>query len=165
MAAPAQHLDRRTRHEQLTPGQRVGEVISVVTIVLMTAFFSAHLSAGTGFFTPAFGLWLQLCLFVPLVASLAAPLTRALGGQRNPARPFEIATDVLMVIGSFALWRVFLFDFTHLADALPGGLRFLLAWVPDWLGRVALALEVAVGLILAVVTTWQYLAVRRRRRG
>ncbi len=50
-----------------------------------------------------------------------------------------------MVIGSVALLRVFPFDFTHLADALTGGLRFLFAWVPDWLGRVALALQVADG--------------------
>jgi hypothetical protein len=146
--------------DHLTMGQRVGEVISVACMLVVIAFFSHHLTLGTGFFTTAFGPWEQLCLFVPLVASLAAPMTHAVVGWRNPARPFEIATDLLLVIGSFWLLRVFPFDFTHLADALPSALRFLLAWVPDWLGRAVLALQVALGLIMAVVTTWQFAAGR-----
>lgn len=149
--------------EHLSMGQRFGEVVSVAVLLALLAFFRNHMTMQTGFFTSTFGTWEQLSLFVPLIASLAAPMVRAVVGWRNPGRPFEIVTYLLEAIGSFWLLRIFPFDFTHLGDALPNGLHFLLAWVPDWLGRAALVLQVALSLVMVVVTTWQFTAARTQR--
>jgi hypothetical protein len=94
-----------------------------------------------------------------MLLGLAAPTVRLLVGRRNPARPFEIVTDVFMVIGAIWLLRVFPFDFSHLGDALPGNLPALLNWVPNWLGKVGLALQIVGGVIALIVTTAQFLKV------
>jgi len=55
-----------------------------------------------------------------------------------------------------------LFNFSHLADALPGAIRFVLAWITNDIGRVFLILQIIIGSITAIFTTWKYLSMRRR---
>ncbi len=156
-AAPPQIPLRRTRdREYLSPGQRFGEVIALAIVALIIGYFWQLWQTEAGFFTAAFGPWEQFWFFGPMTLSLAAPLVRLLVGRRNPARPFEIATDVLMVIGAVWLLRVFPFDFSHLGDALPGSLPTLFNWVPNWFGKLILVLQVVGGTIAAVATSWQF---------
>ncbi len=70
-----------------------------------------------------------------------------------------------MVIGAIWLLRVFPFDFSHLGDALPGNLPALLNWVPNWLGKVGLALQVVGGIIGAIAAKTQFLKVSLRTTG
>ena len=156
MSAPAQKSTVGSDREYLAPAQRFGEMIALVLTALVIAFFWHHWTTGTGFFTTAFGSSEQVWFFSPMFFSLAAPAARIIFGRRNAGRPFEIVTDVLMVIGAIWLLRVFPFDFSHLGDALPAGLAFLLNWVPDWLGRVGLVLQLVGGAIAAIVTMWQF---------
>jgi hypothetical protein len=153
----SQHIDRRIAKERLTPSQRFGEVVSLIISALIIGYFLHLWTIDAGFFTSAFQPPEQFWFFAPMVLATAAPTVRLLVGQRNPARPFEIVTDVLMVIGAIWLLRVFPFDFSHLGDALPGNLPALLNWVPNWLGKVGLALQLVGGAIALIVTTVQFL--------
>ena len=160
-AAPPQIQLRMPRNwtrdrEYLSPGQRFGEVIALAVLAVIIDYFWQLWQMEAGFFTAAFGPWEQFWFFGPMVVSLAAPLVRLLVGRRNPARPFEIATDVLMVIGAVWLLRVFPFDFSHIGGALPGSLPTLFAWVPKWLGRWVLVLQLVGGTIAVVVTAWHF---------
>jgi hypothetical protein len=154
-----QESQRHTEKEYLTPAQRFGEVISLIISALIIGYFLRLWTIGAGFFTSAFGPPEQFWFFAPMLLGLAAPTVRLLVGRRNPARPFEIVTDVFMVIGAIWLLRVFPFDFSHLGDALPGNLPALLNWVPNWLGKVGLALQLVGGVIALIVTTVQFLRV------
>ncbi len=116
----------------------------------------------TGFFTAKFGTMEMVCLYGPMLLSLAAPVVRAVTGRRNPARPFEIVTNIFLACAALWLLLVFPFNFVHLADALPAALRFALVWITGEIGRAVLILQIIVGTIWAVVTTVQYLSVRRR---
>lgn len=160
MTTAAPQIPLHTTREHLTPIRRFGEIISLAVIAVIIGYFWQLWTMGAGFFTAAFGPLEQFWFFGPMIASLAAPITRIVVGRRNPARPFEIATDVLMVIGAIWLLRVFPFDFSHMGDALPGNLPLLFAWVPDWLGRLVLLLQVVGGSISAVATTWQFMRVK-----
>jgi hypothetical protein len=151
-----QESQRRTEKEYLTPAQRFGEVISLIITALIIGYFWRLWTIDAGFFTSAFGPPEQFWFFGPMLLSLAAPLVRMLVGRRNPARPFEIVTDVLMALGAIWLLRVFPFDFSHLGDALPGNLPALLNWVPNWLGKVGLALQLVGGAIGAIAATVQF---------
>ena len=104
----------------------------------------------------------MLCLYGPILLSLAAPLARAFNGRRNAGRPFEAVTDLCLALAAIWLLMVFPFNFSHLADPLPAAIRFFLAWVTNDIGRVIFILQVIVGLMAAIVTTVIYLSVRHR---
>jgi hypothetical protein len=159
MTTAAPQIHERLDKEHLNPAQRVGEVISLTIVVLVIAYFRQLWTMQSGFFTSAFGLWEQFWFFGPMIFGLAAPLIRVVIGRRNPARPCEIATDLVIVLGAFWLLRVFPFDFAHLGDALPGDLPTLFTWVPDWAGRVILVLQAIGGAIALIVTTGQFVQV------
>lgn len=143
----------------LSVPERMGEFILAVMMFLLFGFLAYHQAARTGFFTDKFGLWEMLCLYGPLFAGMSPLLVRAWKGQRHIARPFEIISSLLLAGGSFWLVMVFPFDYTHLADALPFGLRFILTWVTDDIARVVLILQVIIGLVSAMATLWRYISI------
>jgi hypothetical protein len=116
----------------------------------------------TGFFTEKFGGLEMLCLYGPLLFGISAPAIRALTGQRNPARPFEAAASLFLSLGSLGLLTVFPLDYTHLADALPRGLRFLLAWVTDDIARVVLVIQIIIGPFVALIAIWKYVSTHQK---
>ncbi len=154
-------VEQKRDRETLTPAERWLEAAIVVAMLLLFGFLAYHEWTKTGFFTDKFGSLERFCLYGPLIFGLSAPLIRALGGRRNPSRPFEAATSLFLAAGSLWLLIVFPFDFSHLADALPGVLRFVLAWVTNGIGRILLILQVVTGPLSAIATIWKYLSVRR----
>ena len=153
-------LTKSRDHDVLRLEQRAGEMITLVVMALFLAFLVDHQTANTGFFTAKFGILEAMCLYVPLILAFIAPAIRASTGRRNPARPFEVVTSVLLALGSLWLLMVFPFNFAHLADALPSPLHFLLAWVPDSLGKLLLLLQVIISPISALLAGLRFLSVR-----
>jgi hypothetical protein len=158
MKTDVKQIDR----EALTPAQRGGELVSVAVMLLLFAFFVSHQVRQTGFFTAKFGAVEMVCVYGPILFFLVAPVVRAVTGRRNPARPFDVVSNMFLALAAVYLLLVFPFNCAHLADALPSALRFLLAWVTDEIGRVVLILQIIVGTIWAIVTVVIYLSVRRR---
>ncbi len=152
----------KTDKEVLTTGQRLGEIISIIVMLLLGGFFVYHQVANTGFFTAKFGAVEMICLYGPILVSLVAPGVRAVSGRRNPARPFDVAMYVFLAMAALWLLMVFPFNFSHLADALPGAFHFVLAWINNDIGKVCLILQVIIGPISAILTTSKYLSLRRR---
>ncbi len=148
--------------ERLTLSERWAGLIVVLVMLLLFAFFAYHQFTNTGFMTSTFGPVEMLALYGPILVSFAAPVVRALKGRRNPARPFDAATNLFLAIGSLWLAIVFPLSFSHLADPIPGAVRFVISWITDDIGRAVLILQVLIGAITAVLTTFQYVAVSRR---
>jgi len=148
------------RRELLSLPQRLAEsFFSAIALFILGGFFVTHQLLQTGFFTDRFGPVEMVCLYGPLILSLAAPLARALSGQRNPARPVEVVTHLCAALAGLWLLQVFPFDFIHLADALPAELHFLLAWMSDSVGKLLLLLQVAIGVLAALFTLVTYVMV------
>jgi hypothetical protein len=152
----------KANKEILSVPQRWLELAIVPGMLLLLGFFLRHQSANTGFFTAKFGALEMVCLYGPIFLSLVAPVIRAFSGRRNPARPYEAVTRLLLALGSLWLLIVFPFNFSHLADILPSGIQFLLAWVSDDLGKVLLLLQIVIGPFSAALTGWRYFAASRR---
>lgn len=152
----------RIDKDRLSPPARLGEVIMIICMLLLFAFFVYHQSAETGFFTEKFGVLEMICLYVPLLLGMSAPAVRAWTGHRNPARPFEAVTSLLLALGALWLLIVFPFDYSHLADTLPNSVQFILAWVTDGIAKVVFLLQIVFGPISALVTMWRYFANRQR---
>jgi uncharacterized membrane protein HdeD (DUF308 family) len=155
-------VKEKTDKEVLTALQRWGELIIVVALVLLLAFFANHQSTNTGFFTAKFGLLEMVLLYGSILFALIAPIMRALSGRRNPARPLEAASSLFTAIAGLWFLIVFPFNFSHFADTLPTTIRFLFAWITDDIGKIPLILQVILGPISALVTTLKYLSTRRR---
>ena len=56
---------------------------------------------------------------------------------------------------------VFPFNFAHLADTLPEGLRIALSWFTNDIGKIVLILQAILSPISALSTGWQYVSARR----
>lgn len=153
--------ENKTKLEKdlLSISDRVGELVLALLLFLLFGFLAYHQAARTGFFTNKFGIFEMLCLYVPLFAGMIPLLIRAWKGQRHVSRPYEIVSSLLLAGGAFWLVMVFPFDFTHLAEALPFGLRFLLQWVTDDMVRIVLILQVIIGLVMAMATLWRYMSI------
>lgn len=148
--------------EVLTPSQRCGEFISLMAMVLFFAFFVDHQTTQTGFFTARFGVAEMLCVYGPMLLSLMAPIVRVFTGRRNPARPFEVETNGRMALAAIWLLLVFPFNFAHVSDVLPAGIRFLLGWITNDVSKVVLILQLGICPIAAVVSLGKYLSIRQR---
>ena len=66
-----------------------------------------------------------------------------------------------------AAWflSTFPFDFSHLADALPASLRFLISWIGDGIAKVVMVIAIIASIFIIPYTTLLYLAVRRKLTG
>jgi len=148
--------------ETLTPSQRWGGLAIVAVMIVLLGFFALHQLSNTGFFTDKFGTLEMLALYGPILIALAAPIVRAITGQQNPARPFEVAMNVSLAIGSLWLAITFPFNFVHLADVLPSAIRFIFAWISNDIGRLVLILQVIIGATIAPITMLKYLSMRRQ---
>lgn len=155
----------RPSKEVLTSTQRVGELVGIAIMLLVFGYFAEHQATGTGFYTSAFGPMEKFLLYGPLLFAMAAPLARALVGRRNPARPLDVAQNLFSTVSALWLLIVFPFDFTHFAEPLPEGMRFLLSWINDTVGRIGLSVMLIVSPIVALVTAWQFFAHLGREPG
>jgi len=150
-------LRRKGNNEFLSPAQRFGELVAVVIVLLILAFYLYHQFANTGFFTSEFGGWAMFAFYGSIMLSLVPPIARAIIGRRNPVRPLEAGCNLFFAFASLWLLIVFPFNFAHFADALPAAIRFTLSWVTDWIAQVVLFLAFLGGLISACVNVIRYL--------
>ena len=146
----------------LTGSQRWAGLATVVAMLGLLGFFLLHQSTNTGFFTPRFGSFEMLALYLPILVSFAAPIVRAIGGRQNPARPFQAAMSSTLALGSLWLVIIFPFNFARLADVLPSALQFVISWINDDMGRFILILQVLLGIIAAPLTIRKFFSERRQ---
>lgn len=148
--------------DAISVSQRVPELFVVAAMIGLMGFLVYHQQVNSGFFTEKFGVMEMICLYVPILIGLTAPAVRAWTGSRNAARPYEITTSLSLALGSLWLLISFPFSFAHLADTLPEGIRFILAWVTDDIGKIPLILQVIIGPITALLAGWRYMSHRRQ---
>ncbi|MCI0713563.1 MAG: hypothetical protein L0154_25630 [Chloroflexi bacterium] len=152
--------NNHTAKDALDVAQRVGELVGVVAMLLLLAFFIYHQTTDTGFFTSKFGTFEQFLLYGPLLLSFPAPIIRALTGHRNPARPIEAFNSLFLALAAVWYLKGFPFNFEHLADPLPDSIKFVLSWVNNDIGKIPLVLQAIFGPIIAVVLGLQYVVFR-----
>lgn len=156
------NAEKDTKEERLSSTQRWLELLVIPAMLLLFVYLLLHQRRGTGFFTAAFGPLEMFCLYGPIFFALIPPVIRAMTGRRNPARPFDAAMNLFLAAGSLWLVITFPFDFSHLADILPGPARFLLAWMGNGIGRLLLILQAVLGPVTAIPAILKYFSVRRQ---
>lgn len=136
-------------------------MFAIVAILLVTLYFIYSQVLKTGFFTSSFGITEIFLFYFPVPLGILANIVKLLTGRRNPARPIETVDAIAIAVAAFWLFIAFPFNFTHLADLLPGFLRFLLSWIPNYLGRALVFVIGLGGLFSAIHTPIVLFSVRR----
>jgi hypothetical protein len=153
----AQSGNQDFRKDILTLPQRFGQMVSVMAILLILAFYLYHQVANTGFFTSKFGAWEMFAFYGSILLSLFPSLARAWIGRRNPVKPLEAFSNAFSAIALIFLLVVFPFNFTHFADALPIVIRFMFGWLSNDIAKIAMVLAILGTGISAVYNGGRYL--------
>ena len=157
----ARHAEAEAKKDRLSLSDRAGNVVGVVAMLVLLWFFIAHQTSATGFFTSKFGQTEALLFYAPPLLFLITTAAKAAVGRKNVLRPLDVAGIVLSFVALVWVFAVFPFDFSHLADVLPGFLRFLLQWISNDFARGVMALAMIAIPVAAVYTSALYVFVRR----
>jgi hypothetical protein len=136
-----------TNRDRMLPGQRAGEVASVVISALILYFFYENQATGTGFFTSRFGPTEQALFYGTWFVGVAVSLARAAYGRRNPVRPADAFYGLMLAVTALWLLRVFPFDFAHFPDLLPAAVRPAFFWLSNPVGQIGLVLAAVGGFV------------------
>jgi len=157
----ARHAEAEARKDGLSLSDRAGNAAGILTMLVLLWFFIAHQTSSTGFFTSKFGQTEAFLFYAPPLLSIIATAAKAAVGRRNVLRPLDMAGMILSFVALVWVFAAFPFDFSHLADVLPGFLRFLLQWITNDFARGVMALAMIVIPVVAVYTAALYVFVRR----
>lgn len=155
-------MTRQRDRESMSVLERSVELLALIPMALLFMFFAYHQLTNTGFFTASFGPLEMVCLYGPILTSIAAPLVKASSGNRTLARPFEIASNLFLALGSLWLLTAFPFDFYHFGDFFPGPFHFVFSFFTNGIGILFLILQVIGGAISAAVGTARLISVLAR---
>jgi len=148
--------EKEAKREVLKKGERIGQLIGLVGIIIVIIFFAYHLNKPTGFFTSAFGTFDAILFFGVNIFGIVPQIIRFVTNRRTPARPFDIINSVLFLIVLIYFLAKFPFDFSHVAEPLPLSLEFLLSWLSNQIASALMVLGV-IGLLIALpIQTTQY---------
>ena len=157
----ARRAEAEAKKDTLPYSDRVGNVVAVVVIILVTLYFIAHQMWSTGFFTSEFGSLEMFLFYGALIYKIFPTVLKALFGRKNLARPFETFGSVLGTVALAWLFVVFPFKFAYFADVLPSFLRFLLQWISNDIIRVLMVLGIIAAPAMAIYSAILYVFVQR----
>lgn len=157
--------EKEARRDIVPSSERKAQLIPVVGIVVVIAFFVIHQTRPTGFFTEDFGTLASVLLYGMLIAAAVPFLVRGLVGRKNLTRLFEAGAMVVVFVAHVYLLAVFPFNFTHFAAPLPSSLEFLLDWVSATLAKWVLGIGIIGSATFSVFSLLLYLTVKRLLRG
>lgn len=153
--------EKEAKKDILNKSGRFGQIVGIVGIVIVIAFFAYHLTKSTGFFTPAFGDF-DAVLFLGInIFGIFPQAIRLVINRKTPARPFDIINSTLLFVAMIYFIAKFPFDFSHFADPLPSSLEFLISWVSNGLASALMMLGI-IGMLFALpYQTLLYMAIRK----
>lgn len=157
----ARRVEKEARKDVVPSSERVGQIVAIVGIFLVTLFFVAHQFWSTGFFTSKFGPVEAFLFYAAVLFGVVTAAAKGVVGRKNAVRSLEVLGGVLFTVASIWLFIVFPFNFSHFADVLPDFLRFLLQWISDDIVKVLLALGIIAAPIIALYNFVLYVSVRR----
>ncbi|MFW9996326.1 MAG: hypothetical protein ACFFD4_30065 [Candidatus Odinarchaeota archaeon] len=138
-------------------------IVLVVVCILMVLYLAANQVWSTGLFTSAFGTLEMLLLYGSLIYWIGTSALMLLG-YKDLSRDVDSFGGLIYATVSIAwLFAVFPFDFAHIADVLPGFLKFLVQWISNDIARVLLVLLFTVHLIFALFSGVLRVSVRKAR--
>lgn len=156
--------EKELRNDAFKRSDYLATIIGIVAGVGILAFFAYHLMKPTGFFTSAFGSSGALLFFSVALFGFIPQVVRLITRRKTPAKLFELASSMLVLIALIYFLATFPFDFQRFATPLPQSIEFLLSWVSNGVATVLMILGV-IGLCFAIpIQLLQWVHIRRIAR-
>jgi len=159
------HAAKEAIRDRLRPSERVGQLAGVVIAAIVAVYFTVLYTSSSGFFTSKFTTADAVLFFGIAFLGVIPGLVRGIIGRKNATRPLDVILSISMLVAAAWFLSSFPFDFSHLADALPTSLQFLLSWISDGIAKVLMAVAIIASIFMIAYTTLLYLAVRRKLTG
>jgi hypothetical protein len=160
-----QQAAKEASKDVLRLSDRMGQVVGAVISLLVALYFIDLYTSSSGFFTSSFTTADAILFFGIAFLGIIPGLARAVIGRKNVTRPLEIILSISILIATSWFLYTFPFDFSHLADALPSSLQFLLSWISDSIAKVLMVIAIIGTICIIPYTTLLYMAVRRKLLG
>jgi hypothetical protein len=155
------HAEAEAKKDVITFSERAGNIVGVVIGLLAVLYFVLHQQWSTGFFTSEFGTLEMLLFYVSMFFGIISSALRALLSRKNPVRLLEAIGLLFTTVAIAWFFVVFPFDFTFVADVLPGSLRFLLQWISNDVARGLMILGIIITLVMTIYTAAIYTFIRK----
>lgn len=159
------HAAKEAVRDRLRPSERVGQLIGMVVALMVAVYFAALYTSSSGFFTSKFTTADAVLFFGIAFLGVIPGLVRAVIDHKNVTRPLDVILSISILVAAAWFLSTFPFDFSHLADALPASLRFLVSWIGDGIAKVMMVIAIIASIFIIPYTTLLYLAVRRKLTG
>jgi hypothetical protein len=155
-------IDREVKADRIVGGALFGEIVALIVISSLLAFFVVHEVRDTGFYTDEFGALEKFLLFGAGAFAVFLIALRIVVRRKNIIRPLDFASLAMFVVAHLVLLSVFPFDFAYVGDALPRYLSWTVGWISDDIGAIILGFGAVGGTIGAIFTAVTYVSVRKR---
>ena len=149
--------EKEAKKDVLKKSDRFGNLVGIILGIVVLLFFVSHLTSQTGFFTPSFGTVSAIIFFAATAWALIASGLRLVTGRRSPSKLADIIGSFLVMISVIYFLSSWQFDFAHVADPLPGFLKWGLEWMTN---EFAMNMMVLVGIVLVFVIPFQIVSYR-----
>lgn len=121
--------EKEAKRDILKRPDRYGNLVGIVCIIIVLIFFAVHLNSQTGFFTSDFGAVSAFLFFGSTAWGIIPSAIRFVTGRKNPSKLPDIVGSLLVLIAILYFLASFQFDLSHLADPLPGFLKWAVQWI------------------------------------
>jgi len=155
------HIEREAKKDVLPKGERIGVIVGIVFIIICIVFFATHLTSDSGFFTSDFGALGAALFFGAAIYGIFPQILKFMFGTKNRVRPFEFIGNVLTLIAGIYFISTWPFDFTHLADILPGGLQPVLSWISNELVQILLIIGIPILAFFTFFELMRYFGIKK----
>lgn len=143
--------------KELPLNERIFGILIVIFGILMIIFFVTHQIQLTGFFTIKFGIFEMLFFYGFWIFWITTATLEAIFSQRFLSRIVDTFGGLIFAIISLSLLLfLFPFDFTYLADAMPGILRFLVQWISNDIAKAIIMILIILHLAAAIYSPFAY---------
>ena len=148
-------------YDKVSMDDRVISVLVIIILPLVAFYYLAHSTLSTGFFTASFDTVEKVFLYGTLIYWIFTCVVLLLE-YKDLSRDVDSYGGLIFgAIGCIWLFIVFPFDFTYFADALPGGMKFLVQWISNGTARVFFLLKFIFYLFNAIIALLQRIPVRK----
>ena len=131
---------------------KVSEVVATAFFTtIVFGFYVAHYVLSTGFFTSSFTPLLAALFYTSVLWTIVNVSFKAVTLRKDVNAFVELIGAAFFAITAAWFFAVFPLNFAHVADVVPGSLRFLFLWLTNDIGRILVALVFVAAIIALAV--------------
>jgi flagellar biosynthesis protein FlhB len=155
------HVSKEADRDVLKLGERIGNIVAIVIIMIIAWFFLDIEFQKNAFFTSSFGPVEQFLFYGTLLYGIVPSLVRAITGRKNLGRFADLFGTLFGIVAISYFLVVFPFDFSYLVTLLPANIQPSFSWFTNDLVKMLFTIGLVISIIALVYNAILFFFVRR----